>query len=168
MIQLKKNFDLGWKSLLVVAVFFITFTSTNVLIASWKDFLNSEQLQNYIHGGKFFVIGDAKLKILLSKTGEERTKGLSDKEKLDEGWGMLFVFPEEAKHGIWMKDMNFNIDIIWLDSKFLVVDFAENVEPKTFPKVFKPKQPAKYVLEVNTGFIQNYGIKIDDQATFLN
>jgi hypothetical protein len=166
--SVNKIFNLAWKSILVVAVFFITFTSTNVLIASWKDILNSEQLQNYIHGGKFLVVGDAKLKILLSKTEEERVMGLSGKEKLEEDWGMLFVFPEDGNHGIWMKDMNFNIDIIWLDSKFLVVDFVENAEPGSYPKVFKPKQPAKYVLEVNSGFIQKYGIKIDDQATFLD
>lgn len=168
MIKFKKIFDLSWKSLLVIAVFFITFTSTNVLIASWKDILNSEQIQNYIHGGKFLVIGDAKLKILLSKTEEERIAGLSGKEKLKEDTGMLFIFPENGNHGIWMKDMNFDIDIIWLDSTFQVVDFVENASPKTYPTVFKPKKIAKYVLEVNSGFIENYGIKISDQATFLD
>lgn len=163
-----KIFTYGWKSVLVVAVFFITFTSTNILIASWKDILASEQLQNYIHGGKFLVIGESKIKILLADTEEERILGLSGKQKLNEDQGMLFSFPESGHHGIWMKDMLFSIDIIWLDAKFQVIDYVEGVQPESYPHIFKPKQLAKYVLEVNSGFIESNGIKIEDQATFLD
>jgi uncharacterized membrane protein (UPF0127 family) len=168
MTKFNKIFTLAWKSGLVVAVFFITFTSTNILINSWKNILSSEQLQNFIHGGKYLVIGDAKLKILLSDTEEERSLGLSGREKLDKNQGMLFMFGENNHHGIWMKDMKFSIDIIWLNSKFQVVDFISDVSPESYPTVFKPKKLSKYVLEVNSGFIKENGIKIDDQATFLD
>lgn len=166
--QFNKIFNITWKTLLVIAVFFITFTSTNILIASWKNILNSEQLQNFISGGKYLVIGDAKLKILLADSEEERVLGLSDKDHLDNDQGMLFMFGENGNHGIWMKDMKFSIDIIWLDSKFQVVDYVSDVAPESYPNVFKPKKPAKYVLEVNSGFIKANGIKIEDQATFLD
>jgi hypothetical protein len=166
--QLGKIFNLGWKSLLVVAVFFITFTSTNILINSWKNILSSEQLQNFISGGKYLVIGDAKLKILLADSEDKRILGLSGKDYIDQNQGMLFMFGENDYHGMWMKDMKFSIDIIWLDSKFQVVDFVSDVSPNSYPNVFRPKKIAKYVLEVNTGFIKNNGIKIDDQATFLD
>jgi len=166
--QFNKIFTLTWKTLLVVAVFFITFTSTNILIASWKNIINSEQLQNFISGGKYLVIGEAKLKILLANTEEARTLGLSGKDSIDPDQGMLFMFGENGYHGIWMKDMNFPIDIIWLDSKFQVVDFLAEVSPDSYPNIFKPKNVAKYVLEVNSGFIKANGIKIADQATFLD
>lgn len=168
MAQFKKIFDLTWKTLLVIAVFFITFTSTNILIASWKNIINSEQIQNFISGGKYLVIGEAKLKILLANTEETRTLGLSGKDHIDSNQGMLFMFGENGYHGIWMKEMNFPIDIIWLDNKFQVVDFVSDVSPASYPNVFKPKSLAKYVLEVNSGFIKANGIKIDDQATFLD
>jgi uncharacterized membrane protein (UPF0127 family) len=168
MIKVGKIFVLWWKTLLIIAVFFITFTSTNILINSWKSILASEQLQNFISGGKYLVIGDAKLKILLADTDEKRILGLSGKDHLEEGQAMLFIFPENGVHGIWMKDMNFAIDIIWLDSKFQVVDFLEGVTPASYPNVFKPKKDSRYVLEVNSGFIKINGIKIDDQATFLD
>lgn len=166
--QFNKIFNLTWKILLIISVFFITFTSTNILISSWRDILNSEQLQNFINGGKYLVIGDAKLKILLADSEEERIMGLSYKKHLEQDKGMLFVFNKEEKHGIWMKDMYFSIDIIWLDSKFQVVDFVSDVQPQSYPNVFKPKKTAKYVLEVNSGFIKENGIKIDEQATFLD
>jgi uncharacterized membrane protein (UPF0127 family) len=168
MIKFGKIFNLSWKTALVISVFFVTFTSTNILISSWKDILASEQLQNFIYGGKFLVIGDAKLKILLAETEEKRILGLSGRKSLEENQAMLFVFPENGNHGIWMKDMSFDIDVIWLDSKFQVVDFIEEVTPASYPNVFKPKKPAKYVLETNSGFIKANGIKIDDQATFLD
>lgn len=168
MIQFKKFFNIIWKTALVIAVFFITFTSTNILINSWKNIINSEQLQNFISGGKFLVIGDAKLKILLANTEEKRILGLSGKDHLDPDQGMLFMFGENGNHGMWMKDMKFSVDIVWLDGKFQVVDFVSDVAPESYPNVFKPKKPAKYVLEVNSGFIKANGIKIDDQATFLD
>ncbi len=166
--NINKIFTLSWKSILVVGVFFTTFTSTNILISSWRDILESEQIQNYIHGGKFLVIGDSKIRIILADNEEERIQGLSGKEKLSHDQGMLFIFPEMGNHGIWMKDMNFSIDIIWLDSKFQVVDFIENVSPESYPNIFKPRKPAKYVLEMNNGFVKENGIKIEDQATFLD
>jgi uncharacterized membrane protein (UPF0127 family) len=168
MIQLGKIFTLTWKTLLIVAVFFITFTSTNILISSWKNILNSEQLQNFISGGKYLVIGETKLKILLAKTEEEKVLGLSGKTHIEKDQGMLFVFGENDYHSIWMKDMNFSIDVIWLDNKFQVIDFISDVSPESYPSTFKPKKLAKYILEVNSGFIKENGIKIDDQATFLD
>jgi len=164
----KKVFELTWKSLLIVVVFFTTFTSTNILISSWKNIINSEQLQNFISGGKYLVISDAKLKILLANTEETRVLGLSGKDHIDHDQGMLFMFGENGNHGIWMKDMKFSIDIIWLDNKFQVVDYVEDVTPESYPNVFKPKKLSKYVLEVNSGFIKANGIKIAEQATFLD
>lgn len=166
--QAGKIFTLTWKSLLVVAVFFITFTSTNILIASWKNILTSEQLRNYIYGGKYLVIGESKLKIILADSEDKRIQGLSNRESIHEDQGMLFLFPEAGHHGIWMKDMKFSIDIIWLDEKFQVVDFIEDVRPESYPHIFKPKKPAKYVLETNSGFVKMNGVKIEDQATFLD
>ena len=62
-----------------------------------------------------------------------------------------------------MKDMNFPIDVIWLDENYRVVDIAQDVRPDSFPKVFDPQGPAKYILEVNAGFSGRNNIKIGDR-----
>lgn len=80
-----------------------------------------------------------------------RTLGLGRREPGDPHKGMLFIFPTAAKHGFWMKDMKFAIDIIWLDEQRQVVDITYNVAPDTYPQVFEPEQDAKYVIEVPTG-----------------
>lgn len=59
-----------------------------------------------------------------------------------------------------MKDMNFALDIIWLDADKKVIDIAYNVKPDTFPDSFCPKQPAQYVLEVNAGVAGERGLQV--------
>ena len=76
--------------------------------------------------------------------------------------GMLFIFDDMGYPAIWMKDMLFPIDIAWLDSDFRIVDIAADVSPQTYPTVFRPELPAKYVLEVNAGFFASRGVKEGD------
>jgi uncharacterized membrane protein (UPF0127 family) len=111
------------------------------------------------------VVGGASIFVSLADTPVERTQGLSEVKKLEEGTGLLFIFDEVDHHGIWMKDMLFAIDIIWLDETKQVVYIEENVKPETYPTVFEPRSPAKYVLEVPAGFVKKEGIKIRDQVT---
>lgn len=95
----------------------------------------------------------------------DRAMGLSNRDSLAYNEGMLFVFSDDEKHGIWMKDMRFSIDIIWLDEKGEVVSIETNASPESYPKVFRPTSPARYVLEVNAGWAQQNNI---DVKTKLN
>lgn len=81
-----------------------------------------------------------------------REQGLGGRENVPEGYGMLFVFPKDDEYGFWMKDMLVPIDIFWLDYKGQVVYIAEDVAPSTYPSVFYPTAPARYVLETTAGF----------------
>lgn len=101
----------------------------------------------------------------------QRRKGLSKKDSLPFGEGMIFVFENPGKFGIWMKDMRFAIDIIWLDQDKKIVDIVTNVAPESGKKdaeltVYKPRADAKYVLEVNAGLVDLNHIQIGDQASF--
>jgi uncharacterized protein len=103
-------------------------------------------------------IGGKTISVEIADTNEERAQGLSGRERLALGTGMLFVFEEPALHGFWMKDMNFSIDIVWIDENWTVVSVDRGVLPKTFPKAFYPASPAKYVLELNSGVAAELGI----------
>ena len=61
-----------------------------------------------------------------------------------------------------MKDMYFPIDIIWIGENNTIVDITKNLSPRTYPKTFSPKTEAKYVLEVNSGYVEAHGINIGD------
>jgi len=94
----------------------------------------------------------------------EMNKGLSGRESLAEGDGMLFIFEETDTHSFWMPDMHFAIDIIWLDESMKVVYVKENATPESYPEKFSPPSPAKYVLEVPAGFSHTWGIVEGTQA----
>jgi hypothetical protein len=116
-------------------------------------------------------IENVSLGIEVADSDTERMKGLSGRENLAENKGLLFVFEEEGYWGIWMKDMNFPIDIAWLDKEKKIIHIEKNVSPNTYPKVFYPTNNGQqmlslYILETNAGFFENQKIKIGDQAEF--
>jgi len=89
-----------------------------------------------------------------------REKGLGWRTSLPEDYGMLFVFPEDDLQGFWMKDMLVPIDIFWLDAQGHVVFMETDVQPESYPDVFYPNAPARYVLETVSGFAASHGVTI--------
>jgi uncharacterized membrane protein (UPF0127 family) len=84
-----------------------------------------------------------------------RMQGLGGRENLASSTGMLFVFPESGYHSIWMKEMNFAIDIIWLNQELQVVDVKRNALPESYENrtTYSPRQEARYVIELPAGSI---------------
>lgn len=103
---------------------------------------------------KTLTVGDATLQVEIAQTAEQKITGLSYRPSLAEGRGMLFIFNTDGRHGIWMKDMQFPIDIIWIDAAMKVVHIEKSVAPDTYPQAFTPPTPARYVLEVPAGYTE--------------
>jgi uncharacterized protein len=118
-----------------------------------------EYLENQIPS---IVIRDVGITAEVAKTEDELVRGLGGRKELGEKDGMLFQFNKADYHGIWMKDMLFPIDIIWIGDDLTIVDITESVTPDTYPKIFEPKQPARMALEVNARFAAVYRIKVGD------
>ncbi|HLC69749.1 MAG TPA: DUF192 domain-containing protein [Patescibacteria group bacterium] len=118
------------------------------------------------------VFGDKQIEVLVADTARHRYAGLGNRSDPGEYDGMLFVFPSVGSHGIVMRDMQFSIDIVWLnDGK--VVDIAPNVptEPGIAEKdlmVYWPRVPAALVLELPAGYAMENDLKIGDQVEVLD
>lgn len=100
----------------------------------------------------------------IASTDEQRIRGLSGIEKMNENEGMLFLFDKPSKQGFWMNKMNFPIDIIWLDSNNKVVHIEKQLEPcKLFLAcpVYNPEVDTLYVIELRSGFADDHSIKND-------
>ncbi len=111
--------------------------------------------------GEVAVMPDGTVvEIEIALTPQEHTQGLSDREALCENCGMLFVFNDSSQRGFWMHRMNFPLDMIFLDKEYEVIDVAYNMEPcKSECMVYRSREGAKYVLEVNTGFASEHGVE---------
>lgn len=90
--------------------------------------------------------------IELVDTPEARQQGLSGRESIADSEGMMFIFDTlSLQNCFWMKDMQFSIDMIWLNEDKSVVTVIDNVDPDTYPERFCPSETAKYGLEVGAG-----------------
>lgn len=109
---------------------------------------------------------NAEVIVEVMSTLSQQTRGLSGRELLEEGSGMLFAFGEAGSHGIWMKDMKFAIDILWFDDQFRVVHIEQAVVPETYPRVFDSEEDSFFVLEVPSGWVEKSEVMVGDRARF--
>ena len=113
---------------------------------------------------KTVQVGSTTVVAEVADTQALQTKGLSGRNSLAEGEGMLFIFEEEGVHSIWMKDMLFSIDIIWAASDGTILTIEEFVSPNSYPKSFQASEPrARYVLELPVGFVARIGVAVGDK-----
>ena len=111
---------------------------------------------------KILKVNNVSIKSEIAVTPSERKLGLSHRKLLKKGRGLLFIFEEEGYHSFWMKDMNFSIDILWIDAKKKIVHIEHSISPKSFPKSFSSKTKSQYVLEIPARYSSENNIKVGD------
>lgn len=112
-------------------------------------------------------LGSGKFTATIADTQATRVKGLSGTHDLPSDRAMVFIFDTNSRWGIWMKDMNYAIDIIWLNESRRVVDFVTDVPPDSYPnRTFLPKEDARYVVELRSGMVRQKNIQVGQEAIF--
>ena len=112
-------------------------------------------------------IGNVTIDAEVADTTLKRIKGLMFRQSLADKNGMLFLFDTDDYHGIWMMNMSFPIDIIWINSEHKIVDIVKDAQPcRIICPVYKSKEKTRYVLEVNAGFTDKYSVDIGDSVKF--
>jgi len=107
------------------------------------------------------TVGDITLDVELADTGELRSRGLSYRDSLEPGTGMLFVFPDASVETFWMREMRFCLDIVWINDH-LITGAAERVCPipdaalADLPR-YSSGAPVNFVLEVPAGWMELNG-----------
>lgn len=118
---------------------------------------------------KTISVGPKKLKVEVVRKAQDRAQGLAERESLCENCGMLFLFPRPGFHSIWMKGMQFDIDIIWISSN-KVAGITYNIPYPApgaayFP-TYQPPQAVDAVLEVPAGWAARNGIRAGDVVKY--
>ncbi len=109
--------------------------------------------------------GDLPVRVEIVDSEAERAKGLSGRTEIgDHHSGMFFIFPKADYIGIWMKDMKFPIDIVWIDADLNVIGIERNVATDTYPRIFHPEKPVQYVLETEVGYSDLVGIHVGQKV----
>jgi uncharacterized membrane protein (UPF0127 family) len=113
------------------------------------------------------LMPEGALDVEVVNTNLSRSLGLSGRSRLQDNEGMLFVFDHPGKYGFWMKDMNFALDIIWINQNGIVVWIEREVDPSSYPKAFINQADASYVLEINSGLSKKFGLYLGSKVSFL-
>jgi hypothetical protein len=115
------------------------------------------------------------LEVQIADTDPRRVRGLMFQEQLPLDQGMLFVFDDANKQSIWMLNMQFPLDIIWIDGNGKVVYIEKNVPPcktavetVTCPSYKGGSRDAKYVLEVSAGFTEKFNITTESTLEIIS
>jgi uncharacterized membrane protein (UPF0127 family) len=113
-------------------------------------------------------IGGQELKVLVADNSRHMYAGWSNHKNMGKYNGMLFVFVSKSQHTMVMRNMNFPLDIVWIDGK-VIVDIAPNLQPdlSTAEAELVPyfaRLPSTFVLELPAGFTAKNGVKIGDSV----
>ena len=103
--------------------------------------------------------------IELATTEEEHARGLMFRKQMDENKGMLFLFQDEDWRSFWMRNTLIPLDIIYVNAKRQVVNICKNTETMS-DNSLPSEAPAMYVIEINAGLCDKYGIEKGTTVNF--
>jgi len=92
----------------------------------------------------------------VASTFESRAVGLMNRKTVPANQGMLFVFPEAARHCMWMKNTLVPLSVAFIDESGVIVNIAD-MQPQT-ENSHCAREPARYALEMNQGWYSAKGI----------
>lgn len=107
---------------------------------------------------------DQTYRVELAETPEAQARGLMFRDSMPEDHGMLFIFPDTAMRGFWMKNCKFPQDMLFFDEDMRLVSVQKRVPPchsESCPS-YSSGAPAKYVLELNAGQADRLGVQSGD------
>lgn len=148
-----KKISHGLKELKIISLFFVLLFLTSCNSNILKD--DSIELD----------IGGYIVNVEIVSDFSNKAKGLSGRDNLCEDCGMLFIYNNKAKYSFWMKNMNFPLDIIYINHDE-IVEIFKNVQAFSnndeFTEIF-PNYEADKVLELNAGWCDLHNVEIGDR-----
>jgi len=94
----------------------------------------------------------------VAASDEATTRGMMWRARLDDGKGMLFIFPDEKVRAFWMRNTLIPLDMLFIGADKKVVGIVEQAAPQTLTSR-SVGVPSKYVLEVPGGWSAKSGVK---------
>ena len=116
-------------------------------------------------GNAWVIFGADTVRAEVARTTDERSRGLSNRDYLAPGTGMIFVFDTEEVRSFWMQDTFIPLDIAYLDANVRIIDIQQ-MEPET-TRLHTSSGPAMFALEVPQGWFEEMEIGEGAQAEIV-
>jgi uncharacterized membrane protein (UPF0127 family) len=105
------------------------------------------------------------LDIEIADNDYEITQGLMFRKSMAEDRGMLFIQEQERIQSFWMRNTHISLDIIFINSAMEIVSAQTYATPYS-EESLPSKAPAIYILEVNAGMMDKWGLEKGDKVAF--
>lgn len=107
---------------------------------------------------------DQKLDVIFAKSVIQKAQGLSNTELDDfDSDGMLFIFSDYNVRDFWMRQMKFDLDVLWIkDGKIMKIDRGVK-SPENSGKIERMSSSpfeVDMVLELPVGALDKYGFEV--------
>lgn len=99
----------------------------------------------------------------MALTPGQRRQGLMYRRSMAADHGMLFVYEADHLITMWMKNTYIPLDMVFVDSRGIVVSVAERAVPRSL-KTIAAAGKARGVVELNSGTAARLGIKAGDRV----
>jgi len=106
-----------------------------------------------------------KIDIEIADNDDKRQHGLMNRKTMEDSQGMLFVFIISELQSFWMKNTIISLDIMFVNENKEIVKIHKNTTPFSLESLPSGKK-SMYVVEVNGGFSDKYGVKEGDKIDF--
>ena len=101
----------------------------------------------------------------VADTPAARERGLMYRSSMAEDRGMLFVFPDEVEHSVWMRNTLIPLDMLFIAGDGRIVGIHPNAVPLSTAHA-SVGRPSRYVLETNGGWAARHGVRAGDRVEF--
>ena len=93
----------------------------------------------------------------VAQTSEQMEQGLMFREKMAPGHGMVFVFPEQHRQCMWMKNTLIPLSVAFIDNDGKIINIEEMQAQTTNNHC--GKKLVRYALEMNQGWFKHKNIQ---------
>ena len=102
-------------------------------------------------------------KIWTADSPRREEQGLMFVRQMDEHAGMLFLFPQNKRVTMWMKNTYISLDLLFMNRSGRIDYIAAQATPLS-EDIIGPPQPEFAVLELNGGAAMRLGINVGDMV----
>lgn len=114
---------------------------------------------DFLRDGEVFLSID----IEIADTDSSRQRGLMQRQSLPDLGGMLFLFDIEEMQSFWMANTPLALDLIFVNADSTIIDIDKYTKPLS-PESIASDGPAQFVIEVQAGFSDTYGLIETDRV----
>lgn len=107
------------------------------------------------------------LNTLFADTNAKRARGLMFVSTMPDNAGMLFYYPVKRQMSMWMKNTLIPLDLLFATQDGEIINIIEHAEPLTLDSR-GATAPVQYVLELNAGMAQHYGLVAGERMFITN